>query len=303
MSHDFEMSKRLQRYLVGIIKNAQKDANRNHVKIDTNLECNVPEKDIHKIAGPFIDEWVYETFDRERNKNSVVKDVISKESSSLEDVYISLDLEGKKYNVLIDVKTASLAKGNNAGKGSNLTSFRKIRPFYVNNPNALFFILSIEHKNLMQDEKCHGFELVDCNIFDLKYVAERELFLNTAMGDQFQIANSMNVTQVDRTTKDFLEIMDNKFVEKYSQEKLDKIIAEEKAKEEIKAVAGIVYSIIETYEPINKRKIFEHLKKILTGYENVDSMLKKSIDMLKKNSSISTLNKRDYIISDKKRND
>ena len=103
----------------------------NSIKINTNLECNVPEKDIHKIAGPFIDEWVYEIFKRASlDTNTNIKSVISKESSSLEDIKISLELEGQIYDILIDVKSASLAKGNNGGKGSNLTSFRKIRPFY-----------------------------------------------------------------------------------------------------------------------------------------------------------------------------
>ena len=296
MSHEFEMSKRLQKYLVGIIENAQGNADTNHVKIDTNLECNVPEKDIHKIAGPFIDEWVYETFSREEKKNNVVKDVISKESSSLEDIYITLELEGKMYDVLIDVKSASLAKGSNAGKGSNLTSFRKIRPFYMKNPDAFFFILSIEHKNLTKDEKCHGFELVACNIFDLKYVSEKELLLNTAMGDQFQIANSMKVEQVDRTTKEFLELIDLKFITKYDEEKLKKLIEEENIKEEIRTVAVIVLGIIEEHGPISKKKIMEYLVKEVDEDKDITDLLKKSMEVLKKNSSITTSNRRDYVI-------
>lgn len=180
MSVEFETSKRLQKHLIEIIKMAQKCEAANKVRIDTNLECNVPGKDIHKIAGPFIDEWVYETFYNAQKKfDNAIKSVISKESGSLEDVLVRLELDSKQYDILIDVKSASLAKGNNVGKGSNLTSFRKMRPFYIKNPNALFFILSIEHKNLIIEGQCHGFELVDCNIFDLKHVAKNELMLNT----------------------------------------------------------------------------------------------------------------------------
>ena len=56
MNHHFETSQRLQKFLIDIIKSALSSPMTNLVKINTNLDCNVPEKDIHKIAGPFIDE-------------------------------------------------------------------------------------------------------------------------------------------------------------------------------------------------------------------------------------------------------
>ena len=62
MNHHFETSQRLQKFLIDIIKSALSSPMTNLVKINTNLDCNVPEKDIHKIAGPFIDEWTYEIF-------------------------------------------------------------------------------------------------------------------------------------------------------------------------------------------------------------------------------------------------
>lgn len=64
MNHHFETSQRLQKFLIDIIKSALSSPMTNLVKINTNLDCNVPEKDIHKIAGPFIDEWTYEIFNR-----------------------------------------------------------------------------------------------------------------------------------------------------------------------------------------------------------------------------------------------
>ena len=93
----------------------------------------------------------------------------------------------------------------------DLTSLHsdKIRPFYINNPDAFFFILSIEHQSIINNNKCYGFHLVDCNIFDLKYVSKNELKFNTAMGDQFQISNSMKVTQTERTTDEFIALIDN----------------------------------------------------------------------------------------------
>ena len=124
MNHHFQTSQRLQKYLIDIIKSALSSSATNSVEINTNLDCNVPEKDIHKIAGPFIDEWTYEIFNRASSTHTNIKSVTSKESSSLEDIYISLELDGITYDILIDVKSASLAKGNNAG---DLTSLHSVK--------------------------------------------------------------------------------------------------------------------------------------------------------------------------------
>lgn len=94
MNHHFQTSQRLQKYLIDIIKSALSSSATNSVEINTNLDCNVPEKDIHKIAGPFIDEWTYEIFNRASSTHTNIKSVTSKESSSLEDIYISLELDG-----------------------------------------------------------------------------------------------------------------------------------------------------------------------------------------------------------------
>ena len=61
---------------------------------------------------------------RDRSTHTNIKSVTSKESSSLEDIYISLELDGITYDILIDVKSASLAKGNNAG---DLTSLHSVK--------------------------------------------------------------------------------------------------------------------------------------------------------------------------------
>lgn len=294
MNHHFKTSQRLQKYLIDIIKSAISSSATNSVKINTNLNCNVPEKDIHKIAGPFIDEWTYEIFHRTSSTYTNIKSVTSKESSSLEDIDISLELDGTTYDILIDVKSASLAKGNNAGKGSNLTSFRKIRPFYVNNPDAFFFILSIEHQSIINNDKCYGFNLMDCNIFDLKYVAENELKFNTAMGDQFQISNSMKVTQTERTTEDFIALIDKMFLNKYSQTKLEQIIATEEANRHTILISEEILNILTENEPLNKPTILSYLINI---YPNISTyQLEKSMKLLKDANRIQTINHRDYVI-------
>lgn len=294
MNHHFKTSQRLQKYLIDIIKSALSSSATNSVKINTNLDCNVPEKDIHKIAGPFIDEWTYEMFNRASSTHTNIKSVTSKESSSLEDISLSLELDGTTYDILIDVKSASLAKGNNAGKGSNLTSFRKIRPFYLYNPDAFFFILSIEHKSIISSNKCYGFDLVDCNIFDLKYVSENELKFNTAMGDQFQISNSMKVTQIERTTDEFIALIDQMFINKYSQEKLEQLIATEEANRHTTLISEEIINILTENEPLTKANILSYLVNIYPDIST--SQLDKSMKLLKAASRIQTINRRDYVI-------
>ena len=244
--------------------------------------------------SPFIDEWTYEIFNRASSTHTNIKSVTSKESSSLEDIYISLELDGITYDILIDVKSASLAKGNNAGKGSNLTSFRKIRPFYINNPDAFFFILSIEHKSIINNNKCYGIHLVDCNIFDLKYVSESELKFNTAMGDQFQISNSMKVTQTERTTDEFVALIDKMFLNKYSQDKLDKLIVTEEANRHTAIISEEIISILCKNEPLTKINILSYLKVLYPDIST--SQLDKSIKLLKDSNRIQTINRRDYVI-------
>ncbi len=295
MKHHFKTSQCLQKYLIDIIKSALCCSTTNSIKISTNLDCNVPEKDIHKIAGPFIDEWTYEIFKRASlSTHTDIKSVISKESSSLEDISISLELDSTTYDILIDVKSASLAKGNNAGKGSNLTSFRKIRPFYVYNPDAFFFILSIEHQSIIKNNKCYGFNLVDCNIFDLKYVAENELKFNTTMGDQFQISNSMKVTQSERTTEEFIALIDQMFLNKYSKEKLEQLIAVEEANRQTLIISEEIINILTEKGPLSKASILSYLTKVCSEISN--SQLEKSIKLLKDSSRIQTISRRDYTI-------
>ena len=86
-------------------------------------------------------------------------------------------------------------------------------------------ILSVKNGPFIENNIRKGFVMTSFNVFDLKLVKEQELKFNTAMGDQFQIGNSMKVTQVNRTTDEFIELIDKKYIDKYSQEKLDALIA------------------------------------------------------------------------------
>lgn len=219
-------SQNIQNLVSEIFNNATKNNSINKVTLLTNLKRGIPTKDIHKIAGPLTDEWVYQVLNdigSDSTNKYGIYDVQSKDSSSLDDV--SFRIKGLPEPIMIDVKSASLEKGDKAGKSSNLTSFRKIRPHYLDNPNSIFLILSVKNGPYIEARQRKGFEMTSFNVFDLKLVKDSELKFNTAMGDQFQIGNSMKVTQVERTTADFIKLIDSKYIEKYSKEKLDDLVA------------------------------------------------------------------------------
>jgi len=224
------LSNGIQLELNNIFSRIISDNQKNYLEVSTNLRCGIPPKDVHKIAGPLIDQWCFERLEdqvlnNETSQKLIVMSVISKDSSSLEDILLKVKYKGNDFDVLIDVKSASLEKGNAAGKGSNLTSFRKIRPFYLHNPNSLFLILSIKHDARIYHGKRTGFNIVSHNIFDLKLVDERELLFNKRMGDQFQIKNSLSVHQVEsRSTKEFIELIDQKYINSYSEEELNTLL-------------------------------------------------------------------------------
>lgn len=227
-SNYFKVSSSIQQVIYEIFQEIIDKGMKNKVLLQTSLKRGMPEKDIHKIAGPITDEWVYETLDdysKKTCKRYQIENVQSMGSSSLEDVYFEIrDSKNNLVPVLIDVKSASLEKGASAGKGSNITSFRKIRPHYVNNPNSIFLCLSVKNLPYKENGKRKGFDFVGIHLFDIKLVSQNELKLNKRMGDQFQISNSTNVTQVDRSTEDFINMIDSKYINAYSIEQLNELI-------------------------------------------------------------------------------
>ena len=265
------------------------------ITIKTNLKCGLPTKDIHKIAGPLIDQWVVERLeDIASNPDNTygISNVQSKGSSSLEDIRISMKVNGVNQEILIDVKSASLDKGNNAGKGSNLTSFRKIRPFYESNPDAIFLILSVKHQTYLQSGIIEGLELKNINLFDLKLVHSDELKFNTSMGDQFQISNSMNVTQVDRSSDQFIDLIDEKYLEKYDSNKHQAVLKKiSEARDFANSLSELINVFKQSNNPLTKRQIKE-----LTKIEDkiLDKLIKKLRDLeyieLRNRTSYSLIN-------------
>lgn len=219
MAKSLEESKKLQKKLQKILQDKIIES-KNLITLTTNLYRGIPKKDFHKIAGPLCDEWVYQVL----NENELLSKVESKDSLSLEDISLEMD----NISILIDVKSASVDKENSGGKSSNLTSYRKIREYYSNFPETNFFIVSIEHKAIKNDkDQIKGLIIDGIHIFDFKHIAENELNLNSSMGDQFQIKDSKNVTQVDRTSTELIKICDSKFIKSYDLKKFKEVWTKE----------------------------------------------------------------------------
>lgn len=188
------------------------------IVIEINLNRGIPFKDIHKIGGPCIDEWATQQImvTNQKQPNEIgLYDFEEGTSGTLHDV--KFKLKGIAEVVNVDFKSACLDKGKAAGKGSNLTSYRKIRPFYVNNSEAIFLFMAFKYRSFTTGAKRGGFIITGFSIFDLKYVASDELFFNRRMGDQFQIKDSANVRQVYRSGQEFISMIDLKYQNAYSE--------------------------------------------------------------------------------------
>ena len=114
------------------------------------------------------------------------------------------------------------------------------------------------------------------------------------MGDQFQISNSMKVTQTERTTDEFVALIDKMFLNKYSQDKLDKLIATEETNRLTTLISEDIISILCENEPLTKTNILSYLKALYPDIST--SQLDKSIKLLKDSNRIQTINRRDYVI-------
>lgn len=293
LSEYYIKSQTLQEIIQEILGSIIKDEATKYIEVKTNLSCGLPLKDIHKIAGPLVDEWAYEKLLEKvghsfLNGDFKLINVISKSSSSLEDILLQAEYKGELLGILIDVKSASLEKGNNAGKGSNITSFRKIRPFYVNNPNAYFIILSIKHKAYINEHGVRqGFEIIGSNVFDLKLVVCDELKFNKRMGDQFQITNSMKVNQIDRSTDEFIELLDQKYVDAYSEQSLAELLNKIEESERFLSYLNQVIDFMR----ISDRAV---TKKEIKNYLNVEDALVDKIVKKARDNELINSPKRGY---------
>lgn len=217
-----DCSKFIVSSIEGIMKSAM-DSGRNKIVINTNLKLGIPMENVNKIAGPFVEAWAIEVFSEtledENNKYSLIN-VEGGERLNMADVILQFKKERKRSSAVtgnVDVKATSKDIPN-SGKSPNITSFARIRSAYVEDADYVFIILSIKHRVYSsRDEETSMMmgvmEVVDFNAYDLKLISDRDISYNPALGTgQIQIRDIHYVDLVDRTTWEFFEMLDRKFI-------------------------------------------------------------------------------------------
>lgn len=206
------------------------EAGNNRIFIRTNLKRGLPLENINKIAGPFVEAWAIEQFDTIADDPANIYDLINVQSGKRLAAYdVILQFKhttsaSRYYSTNVDVKATS----NDiitAGKSPNITSFVRIRSEYVKDADYIFIILSLKHRVYGDRDVETGMtngimEVVSYAVYDLKYISAPDLSYNPALGTgQLQIRDIHYVSMEPRTTWEFLQLLDAKFIRSKGQEK------------------------------------------------------------------------------------
>ena len=202
------------------ILDERKNKNDNKIIINTNLKLGLPLENINKIAGPMVEAWAYEVFRGVRDDLNNPYDLINVEAQQrlgMADIVLQFKKSNSFITGNVDVK-ATAEDIESSGKGPNITSFSRIRTAYVEDPDYMFIILSIKHKvysvknseTLLMDGIM---EVVDYNAYDLKFISDNDINYNPALGTgQIQIKDIHYVTYQERTTWEFCQLLDSKYL-------------------------------------------------------------------------------------------
>lgn len=210
-SDDYEeCSSFVVRSIEKIIKDAM-DSRQNKIIINTNLKLGIPMENVNKIAGPFIEAWVFEKFSsalEDQNNSYQLINVEAGERLNMADVILQFKKNRKRQSSVtanVDVKATS-KDIESSGKSPNITSFARIRSAYVTDPDYIFVILSIKHRVFSARDRNTKMmkgvmEVVDFNVYDLKYISDSDINYNPALGTgQIQIKDIHYVSYKKRTT-------------------------------------------------------------------------------------------------------
>lgn len=213
-------------FVITSIENIMKatiDAGQNKIIINTNLKHGLPMENINKIAGPFVEAWAVESFQNvlinADNRYSLIN-VEAKERLYMADVILQFKRERARESGItaeIDVKATS-EDIESSGKSPNITSFKRIRTAYIEDPDYIFVILSLKHRVYSTRNAATGLmdgimEVVAYNAYDLKYLSASDISYNPALGSgQLQIRDIHYVTLVKRKTWEFCQLLDRKFI-------------------------------------------------------------------------------------------
>ncbi|MFA7174374.1 MAG: restriction endonuclease [Kiritimatiellia bacterium] len=178
---------------------------------------------INKIAGPMVEAWACEKFhavmEDEANKYCLIN-VEAQQRLGMSDVILQFKKKRKVETGVtaeVDVKATSEDFAS-SGKSPNITSFKRIRSAYVGDPDYIFIILSLKHKVYSTKNKKTGLvdgimEIVAHNAYDLKLLSSSDISYNPALGTgQIQVRDIHYVTLVERSTWEFCQLLDKKFM-------------------------------------------------------------------------------------------
>ena len=202
------------------ILDGQKLSGNNKIVINTNLKRGLPLKDINKIAGPMIEAWAFEVFSNIKDDDDNIFHLINAEAQERLDMSDIILQFRKNKNVItgnIDVK-ATADDIPKSGRSPNITSFSRIRTAYVKDPDFMFIILSIKHKNYSERNKNTNLmdgimEITDYRAYDLKFISDADISYNPALGTgQIQIKDIHYVDYQYRTTWEMCRMLDEKFL-------------------------------------------------------------------------------------------
>ncbi len=213
----------VEEIIKGSIKNGM-----NKIIINTNLKKGLPMENINKIAGPFVEAWAQEIFnfvlEDENNKYNLVS-VEDGERLNMADVILQFKRVKKSTfqpSVItgnIDVKATS-EDIEGSGKSPNITSFKRIRNAYIEDPDYIFIILSLKHKvyserNYKTNTLDGVMEVVNFHAYDLKLISEKDISYNPALGTgQLQVRDIhyVDIVKKYRNCWEFCQILDKKFI-------------------------------------------------------------------------------------------
>jgi hypothetical protein len=201
----------------------------NRIFIHTNLKRGLPLENINKVAGPFVEAWALEQFENIADDlDNQFQLVHVQAGKRLEPFDVILQFKRRKNgtNYLlanVDVK-ATAEDIKTSGKSPNITSFARIRTEYLDDPDYIFLILSLKHKVYGDRDAASGMtngimEIVSQAVYDLKYISAPDISYNPALGTgQLQIRDIHYVTIEKRTTWEFLQLLDVKFLKSKGHE-------------------------------------------------------------------------------------
>ncbi len=202
------------------ILDERKQRGDNKIILNTNLKLGLPLENINKIAGPMIEAWAYEVFagirDIANNQYHLIH-VEAQERLGMADIILQFKKDGTVLTGAVDVK-ATANDIDTSGKSPNITSFSRIRTAYVEDADFMFLILSIKHKVYCQRNPASGLmdgimEVVDYNVYDLKYISDADISYNPALGTgQIQIKDIHYVSYQFRTTWEMCQLLDKKYL-------------------------------------------------------------------------------------------